>query len=103
MYVVVSKYNKSSTSLQSKLLFLFITKLLLFSCLLVETFGVWFDTKIRRGNIPDGGYDKAIWKHSRELLIRRRKNATLRRGGEVPQWRYWVSHLGLTWDVVETY
>ena len=30
-------------------------------------------------------------------------NATPERGGDVPQRRYWVFHLGVTGDVVETY
>ena len=34
---------------------------------------------------------------------RGRGNVTLRRGGDVPQRRYWVFHLGVTEDVVETY
>ena len=58
---------------------------------------------MRRGNLPGGGHDKVTWKRSRELLTRRRDNVSLRRGGDVPQWRYWVFHLGLTWDVVGTY
>ena len=32
-----------------------------------------------------------------------RDNLTPRRGGDVPQWRYWVFHLDVTGDVVETY
>ena len=37
------------------------------------------------------------------LEIRRRDNVTPRVGGDVPQRRYWVFHLGVTKDVVETY
>ena len=58
---------------------------------------------MRRGNLPDGVHGKVISKRSRDLLIRRRDNLTLRRGGDVPPRRYWVFHLGLTGDVVETY
>ena len=34
---------------------------------------------------------------------RRRDNVTLRRGGDVPQRRYWVFHLGIAGDIVEMY
>ena len=34
---------------------------------------------------------------------RRRDNVPPRRGGDVPQQHYWVFHLGVTGDVVETY
>ena len=54
-------------------------------------------------NLPDGSYDKVILKSSRDLLARRCDNATLRRDGDVSQLRFWVFHLGLTRDVVETY
>ena len=37
------------------------------------------------------------------LETRRRDNVTPRRGGDVPQRRYWVFHLGVTGDVIETY
>ena len=37
------------------------------------------------------------------LITRCRYKVTLRRGGDVPQRRHWVFHLGLTGDVVETY
>ena len=37
------------------------------------------------------------------LETRPRDNATPRRGGDVPQRRYWVFHLEVTEDVVETY
>ena len=37
------------------------------------------------------------------LETRPRDNVTPRRGGDVPQRRYWVFHLGVTEDVVETY
>ena len=58
---------------------------------------------MRHGNLPDGGHDKVTWKRSRDPLTRRRENVTQRRGGDVPQQRYWVFHLGVTGDVVETY
>ena len=58
---------------------------------------------MRPGNLPGGGHDKVTWKRSRDLLTWRRDNVSLRRGGDVPQWRYWVFHLGLTGDVVGTY
>ena len=58
---------------------------------------------MRRRNLPDGGYDKVIWKSSRDLLTRCHDNVTLRRDGDVSQRRYWVFHLGLTGDVAETY
>ena len=35
-------------------------------------------------------------------LTRRRDNITPRRAGEVPQQLYWVIHLGLPRDVIET-
>ena len=37
----------------------------------------------------------------RDLLTRRRENVTRRRGGDVPQERFWVFCLGLTGGVVE--
>ena len=58
---------------------------------------------MRRGNLLDEGHEKVTWKRSRDLLTRHRDNVTLRRGGDVPQRRYWVFHLGLTGYVVETY
>ena len=58
---------------------------------------------MRRRNLPHGGHGKVIRKRSRDLLTRRQGNVTPRRGGDVPQRRYWVFHLGLTADVVETY
>ena len=39
----------------------------------------------------------------RDLLTRRWENVTPRRGGDVPQQRYWVFYLGITGDLVETY
>ena len=57
---------------------------------------------MRRGNLPDGGHDKVIWKRSRDLLTRRFDNVTPRRGEDVPQRCYWGFHLGLTGDVEET-
>ena len=38
---------------------------------------------MRPRNLPDGGYDKVILMCSRDLLTRRRENATPRRGGHV--------------------
>ena len=58
---------------------------------------------MKRGNLSDGGHDKITWKRIRDLITRRPDNVTLRRGGDVPQRRYWVFHLGLTGDVVDTY
>ena len=58
---------------------------------------------MRHENLPDWAHDKVTWKRSRNLLTRRRNNVTLRRGGDVPQRRYWVFHLVLTGNVVETY
>ena len=58
---------------------------------------------MRRGNLPDGGQDKITWKSIRDLLTMRRDNVTVRSGGDVPQRRYWVFHLGLTGEVVESY
>ena len=40
------------------------------------------------GNLPDGGHDKAT-----SLLTRGRDNVTPRRGGDIPQRRYWVFYL----------
>ena len=76
MYVAVFKCNKSSASLLSKLLFLFP------SWLVLEKFDVWFDTKMRGGNLPDRGHDKVTWIRSRDLLTRRRDNVTPRCGGQ---------------------
>ena len=59
---------------------------------------------MRPANLPGGGHDKVTWKRSRDLLTRRRDNVILRRGGDVPPWRYWVFHyLGLTGEDVGTY
>ena len=58
---------------------------------------------MRRESLPDWAHDKVTWKRSRDLLTRRRNNVTLRCGGDVQQRRYWVFHLGLTGDIVETY
>ena len=58
---------------------------------------------MRRESLPDWAHDKVTWKRSTDLLTRRRNNVTLRCGGHVPQRRYWVFHLGLTGDIVETY
>ena len=38
------------------------------------------------------------WQSNLKTYQRRRDNVTLRRGGDVPQQRYWVFHLGLTGD-----
>ena len=97
MHVAVFKYNKSFASLYSKLLFLFP------SWLVLQNFGVWFDIYMKHGNLSDEGQGKITWKRIRDLLTSRRDNVTLRRGGDVPQWRSWVLHLGLTGDVVDTY
>ena len=97
MHVAVFKYNKSFASWHSKQLFLFT------SWLVLQNFGVWFDIYMKRGNRSDGGHDKITWQRIRDLLTRSRDNVTLRRGGDVPQRRYWVFHLGLTGDVVDTY
>ena len=97
MHVAVFKYNKSFASLYSKLLFLFP------SWLVLQNFGVWFDIYMKRGNLSDGGHDKITWKSIRDLITRCRNNVTLRRGRDLPQRRYWVFHLGLTGDVVDTY
>ena len=37
------------------------------------------------------------------LETRPHGNVTQRQGGDVPQRRYWVFHLGVTEDVVETF
>ena len=70
------------------------------SCLALEKFGFWFEMISRI--LPDGGYDKAIWMCSRNLLTRRHENVTPRCGGDIPQQRFWVFYFGLTGDVVET-
>ena len=57
---------------------------------------------MRPRNLPDRGYDKVISMCSRDLLTRRCENVTPRRGGDVPQQRFWVFSLGLRGDVVET-
>ena len=83
---------------------------------------------MRRGNLPDGGHDKVIWKRSRDQLTRRHEQRNsllrvsfgtyrrrrrdvqmgnrgylpLRRLGEVPLRRRWVFYLRLVWDVMET-
>ena len=97
MHVAVFKYNKRFATLYSNLLFLFPPWLVL------QNFGVWFDIYMKRENLSDGGQDKITWKRIRYLLTRRSDNVTLRRGGDVPQRRYWVLHLELTGGVVDTY
>ena len=57
---------------------------------------------MRRGNLPDGGLDKVTWKRSRDLVTRCRDNVTLGRSGDVWQPHYWVFHLELKGDVVES-
>ena len=53
---------------------------------------------------PDGDHDKVIWNVVETVVGTRRHNKVIpRRDGGVPQRRYWVSHLGVTGDVVETY
>ena len=58
---------------------------------------------MKRRNLSDEDHDKITWKRIRDLIATRPDNVTLRRGGDVPQRRYWVFHLGLTGDVVNTY
>ena len=60
---------------------------------------------MRRETLPDGGHVKVISKTILETLVetRRRDNVTPKRGGDVPQQRYWVFHLGVTGVVIETY
>ena len=58
---------------------------------------------MRHGNLSDRGRDKVTCKRSRDLLTRRRDNVSPRYGGDVPQRRYWLFHLRVTGDVVETY
>ena len=70
------------------------------SWLVLKKFGVWFEMRPR--NLLDGGYDKVIWKCSRDLLIRSRENVTPWRDGDIPQQRFWVFYLGFTRDVEET-
>ena len=53
---------------------------------------------MKRGNLSDGGHDKITWKRLRDLITRRPDNVTLRRGGDVPQRRFWV----FIWDLQET-
>ena len=50
---------------------------------------------MRRENLPGGAHDKVTWKRRD-----RGNNVTRRRGGDVPQQRYQVYHLGLTGDIV---
>ena len=57
---------------------------------------------MRPRKLLDGGYDKVILMCCRDLLTRRRKNVTPRRGGDIPQQLFWVFYLGHTRDVVET-
>ena len=71
------------------------------SSLVLKKIGVWFE--MRFGNLLDGGYyDKVIWMCSRDLLTRCCENVTPRRGGDIPQQRFWAFYLGLTRDVIET-
>ena len=60
---------------------------------------------MRRESLPNGDHVKVISKSMVETLVetRRPDNVTPRRGGDVPQQRYLVFHLGFTGDVVETY
>ena len=62
--------------------------------LVLEKFGVWFDTYMRRGNLPDLAHDKVTWKRRD-----RRNNVARRRGGVVPQQSYWVFHLRFTGEM----
>ena len=58
---------------------------------------------MRPRNLPDRGHEKVTSKRTRDVLTRRCDNLTLRCVGDVSQRRYWVFHLGVTGDVVETY
>ena len=60
---------------------------------------------MRRESLPDGGHVKVILKTILGTLVetRHRDNVTPKCGGDVPQQRYWVFHLGVTGVVVETY
>ena len=58
---------------------------------------------MRHGNLPDESHDRVAQKRNRDLITRRHKNITQRRGGDISQWHCWVFHLGLTREVVETY
>ena len=83
---------------------------------------------MRCRNLPDGGYDKVIWKRisfdtclrrrgdvlmgrrsyfllrrRHDVPIRRRGNVPLRRLGDVPLISRWVFHLGRTCYVAGTY
>ena len=66
---------------------------------------------MRLENLPDGGHGKVIWSRERRgdgTRKETRDNVTPRRGGDVPERRYWVFHLGVTedtyhWDVLVTY
>ena len=46
-------------------------------------------------NLLVGGHDKVTLRNIRDLLTKRRNNVTLGRGGDVPQRRHGVLHLGL--------
>ena len=56
-----------------------------------------------RWNLPVGGHGKVTWRRNRDLLTRCCNKVTQRRGGDVLQQRYWVFHVGLAGDLVETY
>ena len=58
---------------------------------------------MRSENVPDSGHDKVNRKRIRDLLTRSHYNVTLRRGGDVPQRRYWLLNLGFTGEIDETY
>ena len=58
---------------------------------------------MRHGNLPDESHDRIAQKRNRDLITRRHKNITQRHGGDISQWHFWVFHLRLTREVVETY
>ena len=58
---------------------------------------------MQRGNLPNLGRDKLTSKRSRDLLTRCHDNVTETRVRDLPQPHYWVFHLGLTGDLVQTY
>ena len=119
MYEAVFKFSKSSTKLESKLLLLFC------SWLVLKQSGFWFDIQMRCENLPDGVHHKVTWKCSRDCSrdqVSRQRNsetwwrrsiATLlgilfgsysRRSRDVLMWRRGyvpLRHLGdVHWDFV---
>ena len=87
MYLAVLKCNKSSASLQCQLLFLFP------SWLVLEKFGVWFDTWLSPGNITRchdnvtptrvGNLWQRSWWRTRETSLGVPFETCLRRRGDV--------------------